>query len=488
MPPPLLPDSGFPLPSQASRLLGIGAVLLALAAVGLTAGILGPHLTGSDVTMLFMVVVVWGSLTFGRLAGAVAAVAATLTSNFFFFVPYGAFGFDTTRDAITLAVFLIVAMTTSTLAARVRDEKEQQRWHAELAERVSNALSTLFSVSQTLSKVMRREELGRLVETELSPLLGQRVQLCLQEDGDEVPRAAHRVTLKTPRRVWGELLFEETAQLPTEPDQKLLHEAVGEQVALALERIALTEEMAEARLIADGEKLRRALMNSISHDLKTPIGSIMGAASSLLSGGGKFDEAALKDQLSTILQAAGRLNRYVRNLLDNTVIEAGALKLNCDWVDLAETVSAAIDAAEPALLGKPVDLSVDGPLPLLWLDAVLIERVFVNLFENAAKFSPAEARIGVWLGLTDGGVQALVFNRAEAPPEIAPDQLFEPYVRGFGHDRQKGAGLGLSICRAFMRAHGGEVTAQYDSQRQGLVLDLRFPVSSEAPSEENLDD
>jgi two-component system sensor histidine kinase KdpD len=468
-------------------LLGLAAVLLALGGVGLAASILGQHLTGSDVTMLFMIVVVWASLTFGRLAGAIAAVASTLASNFFFFEPYMAFGFDTTRDAIALIVFLLVAMTTSTLAAKVREEKEQQRWHAELAERVSKSLDILFSVSQAIAKVMRREELGPLVEKDIAELLGQRARL-VEGGAPSASPGQHCVPLNTPRRNWGALLFDGTKQEPFEPSQNLLHEAVGEQVALALERIALMEEMAEARLIADGERLRRALMNSISHDLKTPIGSIMGAASSLLTGEGNFDERIWKEQLSTIMQASLRLNRYVRNLLDNAVIEAGALKPSCDWVDLADTVSVAIDACEGALAGKPVDLIVDGKLPLLWLDAVLIERVFVNLFENAAKFSPGDARIEARLSREGDSVTATIFNRAVLDADFPLEQLFEPYFRGSSDDRKKGAGLGLAICRAFMRAHDGEASAQYDSQRQGMIVSLRFPVSHQAPSEENMDD
>lgn len=486
MSPPLLPESDVPQPSLGARAVGVLTVLFALTCVGLTASILRSQLTGSDVTMLFLIVVVWGGLTFGRLAGVVAAVAGTLASNFFFFVPFWDFGFDTTRDAITLSVFLIVAMTTGTLAAKVREEREQQRLHAERAERLFEALNRLYQVSQRLAKATTRDEVRHLAENEIAQLLGVGITLCDEGAADWPP--GRKVALNTPRGAWGHLVFSPPQSQDAAPNHELLYDAAGEQVALTLERVRLTEDMAEAKLIADGEKLRRALMNSISHDLKTPIGSIMGAASSLLLSGAKLDGDVLADQLGTILQAAGRLDRYVRNLLDNTVIEAGGLKPACDWVDLADTISVAIDASAPAMFGKQVDLILEGDLPLLWLDAVLIERVFVNLFENAAKYAPPEARIEARAALGDGKVVASVFNRTAQPPVGALDRLFEPYVRGEAGDLQKGAGLGLSICRAFMHAHGGEISAQYDSHRHGLVINLTFPITRRAPIEESMDD
>lgn len=486
MPPPLIHEDEQPKPTLSMRLVGVLAVLLALSAVGMVASILRQQLTGSDVTMLFLIVVVWGGLTFGRLAGLVAALVGTLASNFFFFVPAWAFGFDTTRDAITLTVFVIVAMTTGTLAAKVREEREQQRLHAERAERVSEALATLFQVSQQLSRAMTRQAVRDLVEGDISRLLGTDIRLL--DTIDEDASGGHKVALMTPRDGWGWLMFAPSPEDGRKPDHDLLHEAVGEQVALALERARLTEDMAEAKLIADGDKLRRVLMNSISHDLKTPIGSIMGAASSLLLTGGKLDHGILADQLGTILQAAGRLDRYVRNLLDNTVIESGSLKPASDWVDLADTLSAAIDAAAPALMGKPVDLIVENDLPLMWLDAALIERVFVNLLENAAKFSPPEARIEIRAKGLAQSVAITFFNRTLRPLSGGLEHLFEPHTRCEAQDLQKGAGLGLSICRGFMQAHGGEITAQYDGLREGLAVNLVFPILRQAPSEENMDD
>jgi two-component system sensor histidine kinase KdpD len=483
---PLLQDNLRPPPSLQARVIGLGGALSALFVASGIAAILKPYLTASEIAMLLLVTVIWSSMTFGRIIGVFSAIGATLVYNYIF-EPTLALDFDDTRDVVRIAVFLIVSLATGGMAAKLHDEKDLQRWHAELAESVSKSLDTLFSVSQALARVMRREELGALVGTDVAALLGQKVRLVEGETGDP-EGAEHRVLLKTPRRLWGALLFTDAKQEPFEPSQRLLHEAVGEQVALALERIALMEEMAEARLIADGEKLRRALMNSISHDLKTPIGSIMGSASSLLTGEGLFDDRAREEQLMNIMQASERLNRYVRNLLDYTVIEAGALSPKCDWVDLAETVSTAIDASEHALQGKPVDLVIDSKLPLLWLDAALIEQVFVNLLENAAKYSPPGAGIEVRLRQEGTNVLASVFNPAAPGASGEPERLFEPYYRGDSSDRRKGAGLGLSICRAFMRAHGGDALAARDETRQGLSVQLIFPISHEAPTEEIIDD
>lgn len=454
--PPALVDI-LPKPTLTDRAVGLGAVLLALGLVGFLASLFGERLSSSHVTMLFLIVVVWGAVTFGRLAGMMAAVAGSLASNFFF-KPQMSFGFDTVRDAITLTVFLVVAFTISSLAAKVREERERQRSQAEELRRVSNELSILYQVGRTLAGVTRTEELTNLAATKIPGLLGRIEELADGESKDGPVTS------------------------------KQLEVAVAEQIAQAAQRIRLTEEMAETRLSADGERLKRAMLESLSHDLRTPIGAIMGAASSLLSGEASFNETTRTEQLETILQAAQRLNRYVRNLLDNTLIESNALKPSCDWVDLADTISSALSACTKLLGNKPVDYRIEGPLPLLWLDADLIERVFVNLIENAVKFSHPEAAVEIRVAIRNNQVEATIFNPAIKMPDVASERLFDAHYRGSNADNRRGTGLGLSICRAFMRAHGGDIQASADEARHGLVFTLSFPIPSNSPTEEGLDD
>jgi two-component system sensor histidine kinase KdpD len=254
------------------------------------------------------------------------------------------------------------------------------------------------------------------------------------------------------------------------PDERRLLDALADQAAVAIERISLARGLAEARVLAETERLRGALLTSISHDLRTPLASILGTVSSLRSYADKYDSTERDELLATLQEEAERLNRFVGNLLDMTRLESGAIELRLDLVDVAEIVGAALEHAGNVLARHRIEVSVAADLPMVRLDAVLFEQVLFNLLDNAAKYSPPGSRIE--LEVVDEG------------PGIPPgdlERVFDKFYRVQAQDRQRaGTGLGLAICRGFVEAQGGQIEARNRRDRSGAILTVRIPVPETA--------
>ena len=265
------------------------------------------------------------------------------------------------------------------------------------------------------------------------------------------------------------------------PDEHRLLDALADQVAVAIERISLARGLAEARVSAETERLRAALLTSISHDLRTPLASIIGTVSSLRSFGDKYGAADRDELLATLESEAERLNRFVGNLLDMTRLESGAIELKFDLVDVAEIVGAALERAGNILAQHRVEISVGPDLPMLRLDPILFEQVLFNLLDNAAKYAPPGSRIDL-KARQDG--DAVAIEVVDEGPGIPPDDLervFDKFYRVQAQDRRRaGTGLGLAICRGFIEAQGGRIEAHNRRDRSGAILTLRIPIPEDA--------
>jgi two-component system sensor histidine kinase KdpD len=265
------------------------------------------------------------------------------------------------------------------------------------------------------------------------------------------------------------------------PDERRLLDALVDQAAVAIERVSLARGLAETRVLAETERLRAALLTSISHDLRTPLASILGAASSLRSFADKYDPEQREDLLATLEDEAERLNRFVGNLLDMTRLESGAIELKLDLVDLGEIVGAALQRAGSVLARHRIEVEIAADLPMVRLDAILFEQVLFNLFDNAAKYASPGSRIDV-RARRDGDVVAI--GVIDEGPGIPPDDLeriFDKFYRVQAQDRRRaGTGLGLAICRGFVEAQGGRIEAQNRADRSGAVLMVRIPVPETA--------
>jgi two-component system sensor histidine kinase KdpD len=242
-------------------------------------------------------------------------------------------------------------------------------------------------------------------------------------------------------------------------------------------QLVLVDELAEMRVLAETERLRAALLTSISHDLRTPLASIIGTVSSLRSYADKYEPPERDELLATLQDEAERLNRFVGNLLDMTRLESGAIELKLDLADIAEIVGAALQRAGNVLAHHRIEVEIAADLPMLRLDAILFEQVLFNLLDNAAKYAPAGSRIDI-RARCDGDVVAL--EVADEGPGIPPgdlERIFDKFYRVQAQDRRRaGTGLGLAICRGFIEAQGGQIEAHNRRDRSGAVLTVRIPV------------
>jgi two-component system sensor histidine kinase KdpD len=257
-------------------------------------------------------------------------------------------------------------------------------------------------------------------------------------------------------------------------------DALIDQAALAIERVNLAEDVDRSRLAAETERLRSALLTSISHDLRTPLAWILGSATSLRTYRDGLDDAAQEELIATIQDEAERLNRFIANLLDMTRLESGAIEPRRELVDLADIVGSALHRAAKVLArhGVAVDLAPD--LPMLRLDPVLFEQVLFNLLDNAAKYAPPGTEVRI-RGRRDGTLVRLeVLDEGDGIPATELEPIFAKFHRVQATDRRRaGTGLGLAICRGFVEAMRGTIMADNRRDRRGAAFTITLPVPPE---------
>jgi K+-sensing histidine kinase KdpD len=408
------------------RLLPYLVSTAAVAVVGLAAWVLTRFVPLPHVSILFLAAVITSAALWGFWPSMLAAVLSVGAGAFFFYAPIFDFRVAHPQQVVDLAIFAIVAALTSRLAARVRAE-------ALAARRRQETMASLLAFNERLAGASD-EDLRGVIDEHLSRVLG--------------PGAP-----------------------PVDPEYR---KALLGQAALALERARLRGEIAEARLARQGEALREALLNSVSHDLQTPLAAILGSATALESLGEQGDPRARRELEAAIRDQAERLASDIENVLDLTRIRAGGMSPRLELVELADIVNAALRRKARALAAHPVEVALPPDLPMLRLDLFLMEHALANLLDNAAKHSPAGSAVRVAASVQNGEV---VLDVTDAGPGIRSadlERIFEAFWRGAGV-RAAGRGLGLAICRAFVEANGGSVAA-LPAAAGGATLRIRLPV------------
>jgi two-component system, OmpR family, sensor histidine kinase KdpD len=470
-------------------------------------------ITVPNVSLVFVVPVLVAAARHGLVPSLWVAGLSVLAFNFFFLPPLYEFTIADPANAVALVLFMFVAIAASALAARTRSQTEAAR-------REARTTAELYAFSRKIAGVIELYDLLWIVVTHLARLLNAEVVILMPEkdpgDGKLAPRAAFPpdsefsdADLAAARWSWdadhptgrgtdtlpgGRWLFVPISTsragvgvigvLPLKAGHELsaserrLLEAVGNQAAVAIERLTLAEDIDQARLGAERERLRSAMLTSVSHDLRTPLASIIGALSSLRSYRDRYDEQTRDDLLGTALSEAERLDRFVSNLLDMTRLDAGAIAPKREAVDAGDLVSTALRRAMPLLKDRVVVPSVPPGLPPLSLDFVLAEQVLFNLLDNAAKYSPAGGRIEVEARPVAGAVEIVVRDEGPGIPAEALDRLFHKFYRADAGDRQRaGTGLGLAIAKGFVEALGGTIAARNRTDRSGAEFIVRYPLS-----------
>ena len=257
-------------------------------------------------------------------------------------------------------------------------------------------------------------------------------------------------------------------------------EACASQLALALERDQLAIDAAEARIQAESEQVRTALLSSVSHDLRTPLATIAGASSSLLAGE-HLESETRRQLLETLVDEANRLCRLLENILQMSRLESGHVAPNKQWHVLEEIVGSALRRVQCELAGHPVAIDLPDDLPLVLVDGLLVEQVLVNLFENAARYTHANTQIRVSALTEHAWLRLTIADQGPGLPPGAEERIFDKFYRGATtSDTGRGSGLGLAICRAIAQVHGGTITAS-NQPGSGAEFVLRLPLAPNAP-------
>ncbi len=482
---------------------------LGFVAVSLGAALLLREFLGiTSVALTFLLAVLVSATAYGLWPALLASFASMLAYNFFFLPPLHTLNIAEPENVVALFFFAITAVIASNLTARVRAQAITARQRARATEE-------LYRFSRKLAATGTMDDLLWAAVHQIALMLKVNVVVLLPRDGTLAVRAgfppedrlddadlgaarwcwernrpagrgadtlpgARRLFLpmQTGRGAVGVIGIDREQPGPMlTPDQQRLLTALADLTALAVERINLVEDIERARLTAETDRLRAALLTSISHDLRTPLASILGSVTSLVASGDSLDPETSQGLLHTIQDESERLNRFIGNLLDMTKLEAGPLRLRTQRVDLADAIGGALRHASKVLADHRVAARVEPDLPLLDLDEVLFDQALFNLLDNAAKYAPVGTLITVRAWRTGDTACIQVMDEGPGIPPGDLEHVFEKFYRARTGDRRRaGTGLGLAICRGFIEAMRGRITAANRSDRVGAVFTISLPV------------
>jgi two-component system, OmpR family, sensor histidine kinase KdpD len=469
-----------------------------------------------NVDLVFLTAIVAVAVRFGLLPSLLASFASAVAYNFFFLPPIYTFTIADPANVVAFGLFTLVAIIVSGVAARGRTQANAATERARVTE-------SLYSFSRKLAGAGTLDDVLWATAYQTALMLKVRVVLLLPESGTiavragyppedilddadlaaakwawENDRAAGRgsdtlpgakrlfLPMHTGRGAIGVMGIDSDKPGPLfTPDQRRLLDALLDQGALAIERVRLVEDMDRVERVAETERLRSALLTSISHDLKTPLAAVLGAAGALRDIGPKLGDVEKADLLATIIDESERLNRFIANLLDMTKLESGAVSPNVAMHDIGEIVGSALRRASRILSHHHVELELAPDLPMLELDAVLFEQALFNLLDNAAKYAPTETTIRIQSWRTRDSVCLRVLDEGSGIPAGDLDHIFDKFYRAQKTDQVRaGTGLGLAISRGFVEAMHGTIAAANRTDRSGAAFTITLPIPRER---QNLD-
>lgn len=488
------------------------AKALAITAVSLVAAeLIQPSFGVENVDLVFLTAVVGVAVRYGLGPSLLTSVVASLCYNFFFMPPFYTFTIADPTNIAAFFFFMVIALIVSNVAARVRTQ-------ADTAISRIRTTEQLYAFSRKLAGTGTLDDVLWASAYQTALMLKVRVVLLLPEEGlltvksgyppedqldaadlaaanwawsndrpagrgsDTLPGAKRLfLPMRTGRGPIGVIGIDNdrTGPLLT-PDNRRLLDALVDQGALAIERVLLVEDMDRVKRTVESERLRSALLTSISHDLKTPLASVLGAASTMRDLAGALSAAEKRDLLATVIEESERLNRFIANLLDMTKLESGAIVPNTALHDLGEIVGSALRRASKILVRHKVSLDLAADLPMLELDPVLFEQVLFNLIDNAAKYSPPGTTLTISSKREKNQVILQILDEGEGIPPGEIESVFDKFYRAQKGDHVRpGTGLGLAISRGFVEAMHGTISASNRSDRSGAVLTIRLPVPAE---------
>ena len=488
-PPDLSSDEG------GVRWQGYIRALLVCAGATVLARLLRDSLAPANLILLYLISVAGVAVRLGQRPAILASVLSVLAFDFFLVPPYHSFTVEDTQYLLTFAIMLAVALIISTMTASLRHL-------ARVAHYRERRASVLFDLTKELSAALTLEQIIDIAKRHLKGLFQAEVTLYfpdnkgeIESDGaddispafftlisrdrvretydlgatDELPelrgeplgsQRVFYVPLRAPMRNRGVLTIipEDRRQLAY-PEQQRLLQTCAAQIALAIERVHYVEVAYAAEVTMKAEQLRNSLLSALSHDVRTPLTAIVGLSSTLVSNTHRSGKQ-LQELADAIQEEALRMNGLVTNLLEMAKLQADGVRLNRHWQFLEEVIGSSLSLMGRVLQTRTVDLALAKDLPLLDFDAVLIERVLCNLLGNVAKYTPAGSPCRIAAHLAGDEVEIEVVDAGPGVPKGMEEAIFEKFTRGETESSRSGIGLGLSICRAIVEAHGGRIWAE----------------------------
>lgn len=493
------------------RLRGAAQVLVPLAAVAIATAIswsLKGFIPDESLSMVFLLAVLVACVIHGRNAAILSALLAFLAYNILAVEPRFRFSFAPVSDTLTIAVFLAVALLTGGLAGRVRDQARA------MANRAAT-IGMLFDASRELAKSTDRNEITSILANQVAAATGAPADVFVRT-GDAISWTARgpagasvdRATIAFAEAAWSSLANADIGGLQNATQSGLIAHPLGalrrpigllvwrnnqtnetgramdeqtiavfcELGAVALERVFLMEEITKAKVLAESDRLRTALLSSISHDFRTPLAGILASATGLLEHGDQIDPQMKRELLVDVRDQAERINRYVANLLDMIKLESGAISVRLEPTDPIDIIAAAArryGAHGQGWLRRvyPADAC------LVEADPVLLEQTIFNVLDNAMQYSPADAAIEISLHIDETHAEIVIADQGVGIPQAELERVFDKFYR-VDSDRTgtQGTGLGLSICRGLVEAMGGMIRAESpveDGRGTAIRLKLR---------------
>ncbi|HZT56316.1 MAG TPA: DUF4118 domain-containing protein, partial [Burkholderiaceae bacterium] len=459
----------------------------------------------ANIVMLFLLAVVGIALRFGRGPALAAALVNVLAFDFFFVAPRFSFAVSDAQYLLTFAVLTIVGLVVGQLTASLR-------YQARVAREREHRSRRLYEIARELGKALTEAQVAEIGDRSIEAAFDAKAIVLLADAHERLAPASEGVgarpaldiglaqwafdhtapagtgtdtlpasgqlylPLLAPIRTRGVIVVEPAnPRLLMVPEQRQLLDTYAALIAIAIERVHFVTVAQDTLVSMESERLRNSLLAALSHDLRTPLTALIGGAENLAQALAREGSAHAPDARAIAAQAQ-RTTQLVDNLLDMARLQAGNVSLRRDWQSLEELAGSALRSVESALAAHPVRIELPNELPLLYADGVLIERVLANLFENAAKYTPAGTKIT--LGARREGAQIVVDVSDDGPglPPVEVETLFRKFSRGDKESSTPGVGLGLAICRAIVQAHGGQISAfDRPAPRHGAVLRFTLP-------------
>ena len=469
-------------------------------------------LTSSNILMFYLLGVFFVAIRFGFWPSILASLTNAAAFAYFFAPPIFSFAITDPENLVGLAVTMVVGTVTSKLAENVREQ-------ARVAEHRERRASSLYQLSKELAEAHLETEIIEIGVRHIHAEFGGRNTFLFPDrngnlcypDASPLDISLHGTDLGVALRVFNQgriagngtdtLSNEKAVYIPLNgstgtigvlalepvdlrqiflPEQRQLLDTYVNQITHTLERANSAEQAKEATLKMQAETLRNSLLSSISHDLRNPLATIIGAACTLEMDEDRLDEGSRRKLVAVISEESQRMSDLTIKILEMARLEAGEVVLNRQWYAPEEIIGSALRRLDKKLAARQVNIHMADHLALIHIDAVLLQQVMVNLLDNAEKYSPAGLPIDISVQTTPLGLSIAVADRGPGIPEGLQNKVFDKFFRVNAESAQSGVGLGLSICRAIVEAHGGEIQATNRSGG-GTMVQLHLPILEYPP-------